>query len=470
MRPTRVRRGDPGRARPSRTSLLHRRPPRGRPEGPPRGDARAAAARAGGRPGRDAALAARARRAGPGSASPATDRCPPCPGLRPPAGPGRVAARSRSHAVTAAEPGVRRPGRAAPAPLPDGPARRRTARAAAPSRARRRRHPGRRVRGHDAPGVTASGGPRAGGPGRRVGRLLGPARDRRPGRGDPSSTRSRRPRSSGGSCPRAAAASCPRPSRRWRSAARCCSGSAPPCSRSSTPTVPCARRSRTWPTPSSTCGRSRRRSPTCRRSSPASAQQEAAIAALDEQRDLRIRQRDAQRAELRSLDDGVSAAARTPLPDDGAATAEVSRDVLEVIRNGGRDPQRGADPSDESGERRRRGDDAADPVAPAVAPAGAVGGPGAPGDGGVRRRRAGPAARAARRVARAARRAEADRQAAERAPQSRGAATDAGVDAATRPAGDAGCGHHDARAGRRVAGRRSRDAGCCAHGRPGCVP
>ena len=56
-----------------------------------------------------------------------------------------------------------------------------------------------------------------------------------------------------------------------------------------------------------------------------SAEQEAAIAALDEQRDLRLRRRDAQRAELASLQDGVSTATRTPLPDDGEATAKVSR-------------------------------------------------------------------------------------------------------------------------------------------------
>ena len=70
------------------------------------------------------------------------------------------------------------------------------------------------------------------------------------------------------------------------------------------------------------------------------AEQEAAIAALDEQRDLRIQRRDAQRAEVRGLEDDVSTAARTPLPDDGAATDEVSRGVLEVVRNGGREPQR----------------------------------------------------------------------------------------------------------------------------------
>ena len=58
---------------------------------------------------------------------------------------------------------------------------------------------------------------------------------------------------------------------------------------------------------------------------PQRAEQEAAIAALDEQRDLRLRRRDAQRAELASLQDGVSTATRTPLPDDGEATAKVTR-------------------------------------------------------------------------------------------------------------------------------------------------
>jgi hypothetical protein len=69
-----------------------------------------------------------------------------------------------------------------------------------------------------------------------------------------------------------------------------------------------------------------------------SAEQEAAIAALDEQRDLRLRRRDAQRAELESLQEGVSTAARTPLPDDAGVTDRVSRDVREVVRNGGTRP------------------------------------------------------------------------------------------------------------------------------------
>ena len=71
-----------------------------------------------------------------------------------------------------------------------------------------------------------------------------------------------------------------------------------------------------------------------------SAEQEAAIAALEEQRDLRIRRRDVQRTELASLQDGVSTATRTPLPDDGAATATITDDVLEMVHNGGTEPTR----------------------------------------------------------------------------------------------------------------------------------
>ncbi len=71
-----------------------------------------------------------------------------------------------------------------------------------------------------------------------------------------------------------------------------------------------------------------------------SAEQEAAIAALEEQRDLRIRRRDVQRTELASLQDGVSTATRTPLPDDGAATAKVTDDVMEMVHNGGTEPAR----------------------------------------------------------------------------------------------------------------------------------
>lgn len=71
-----------------------------------------------------------------------------------------------------------------------------------------------------------------------------------------------------------------------------------------------------------------------------SAEQEAATAALEEQRDLRIRRRDVQRTELASLQDGVSSATRAPLPDDGAATAAITDDVLEMVRNGGTEPAR----------------------------------------------------------------------------------------------------------------------------------
>ena len=71
-----------------------------------------------------------------------------------------------------------------------------------------------------------------------------------------------------------------------------------------------------------------------------SAEQEAAIAALEEQRDLRIRRRDVQRTELASLQDGVSTATRTPLPDDDAATATITDDVIEMVRNGGTEPAR----------------------------------------------------------------------------------------------------------------------------------
>ena len=71
-----------------------------------------------------------------------------------------------------------------------------------------------------------------------------------------------------------------------------------------------------------------------------SAEQEAAIAALEEQRDLRIRRRDVQRTELASLQDGVSTATRTPLPDDDAATATITDDVMEMVHNGGTEPGR----------------------------------------------------------------------------------------------------------------------------------
>jgi len=71
-----------------------------------------------------------------------------------------------------------------------------------------------------------------------------------------------------------------------------------------------------------------------------SAEQEAAIAALEEQRDLRIRRRDVQRTELATLQDGVSTATRTPLPDDGAATATITDDVMEMVHKGGTEPAR----------------------------------------------------------------------------------------------------------------------------------
>ncbi|MDF3048545.1 MAG: hypothetical protein K0R87_183 [Pseudonocardia sp.] len=62
------------------------------------------------------------------------------------------------------------------------------------------------------------------------------------------------------------------------------------------------------------------------------AEQAAAIAALGKQRDLRIRQRDAQRTEVESLEQGVAAAAAAPLPDDNASTERVTNDVLAAAR------------------------------------------------------------------------------------------------------------------------------------------
>ncbi|MDN5751077.1 MAG: hypothetical protein L0H64_21640, partial [Pseudonocardia sp.] len=61
-------------------------------------------------------------------------------------------------------------------------------------------------------------------------------------------------------------------------------------------------------------------------------EQAAALAALDEQRDLRLRQRDARREELAALEGGVQDAAARPVPDDAFATAEVGEEVREVIR------------------------------------------------------------------------------------------------------------------------------------------
>lgn len=71
-----------------------------------------------------------------------------------------------------------------------------------------------------------------------------------------------------------------------------------------------------------------------------SAEQEAAITALEEQRDLRIRRRDVQRTELASLQDGVATATRAPLPDDGAVTAAITGAVMEMVHNGGTEPVR----------------------------------------------------------------------------------------------------------------------------------
>jgi hypothetical protein len=70
----------------------------------------------------------------------------------------------------------------------------------------------------------------------------------------------------------------------------------------------------------------------------ASPDDEAALASLEEQRDLRLRQRDAKRAELAGLLGNVERATRTQLPDDGQETAAVSDQVMEVIHTGGREP------------------------------------------------------------------------------------------------------------------------------------
>ncbi|NMH97147.1 hypothetical protein HF526_07440 [Pseudonocardia sp. K10HN5] len=66
-----------------------------------------------------------------------------------------------------------------------------------------------------------------------------------------------------------------------------------------------------------------------------SPEQAAAIAALNEQRDIRIRQRDAKREELRSLADGVQSARRTALPEDSRRTTEVSDAVLALSKDPG---------------------------------------------------------------------------------------------------------------------------------------
>jgi hypothetical protein len=63
----------------------------------------------------------------------------------------------------------------------------------------------------------------------------------------------------------------------------------------------------------------------------------AALTALQEQRDLRLRQRDAKKLELASLEGNVEKAAHTPLPDDGQQTTAVSDEVMGVLRGDGRD-------------------------------------------------------------------------------------------------------------------------------------
>ncbi|OJY45183.1 hypothetical protein [Pseudonocardia sp. 73-21] len=71
----------------------------------------------------------------------------------------------------------------------------------------------------------------------------------------------------------------------------------------------------------------------------------SALAALQEQRDLRIRQRDAKKLELAGIEGNVEKAARAPLPDDGQQTTVVSEKVLDVIHNGGRDGGRPTSPT-----------------------------------------------------------------------------------------------------------------------------
>ena len=69
-------------------------------------------------------------------------------------------------------------------------------------------------------------------------------------------------------------------------------------------------------------------------------EQASTIAALSEQRDLRIRQRDVKRQEVENLRRSVEAAKLIPLPDTTAATTELANRVREVIRNGGRSQDR----------------------------------------------------------------------------------------------------------------------------------
>ncbi|MGI5127665.1 hypothetical protein ACQEVB_12710 [Pseudonocardia sp. CA-107938] len=75
---------------------------------------------------------------------------------------------------------------------------------------------------------------------------------------------------------------------------------------------------------------------------PGSSEEATAVAVLDQQRELRTRQRDARKAELASLEDSVAAAAQAPLPADAAQTDAVSSEVLEAMkrRDGGRRPGR----------------------------------------------------------------------------------------------------------------------------------
>jgi hypothetical protein len=165
-----------------------------------------------------------------------------------------------------------------------------------------------------------------------------------------------------------------------------------------------------------------------------SPEQEAVLAAVTEQRDLRIHRRDAQRAELAGLADRVAAAARAPLPDDSATTARISRDVLEVVRDvvgdGGGEPQprdtpppprpdRSAHRAPDDGTPRGDGDDPSGTAVPRD-------GSGTRGDGAtVREPAVAPGGdrdvlaqlhQQARRVAREARQAEAERKVARWAP------------------------------------------------------
>ncbi len=74
---------------------------------------------------------------------------------------------------------------------------------------------------------------------------------------------------------------------------------------------------------------------------PPPAQRTSEQTALAEQRDMRVRQRDAKREELRSLDAGVQSATRSPLPDDAPQTTAVSDEVLVLVahqRDGGPPP------------------------------------------------------------------------------------------------------------------------------------